>query len=482
RLSVAQPSQQVLPGPRVLDTPRQIRGSRVEASSVAVAPSSCASSCSSTARPPQAASDASSEASEHAAVLARLEVLLSDPDLVFSTLESCYVAQGGNAKRGGGLSQAAAVRCLCTAHTMLLPGLSSTCISEARWRILLKRAGVYTSEDFVRLEELREVQAQTMGTLRDCFAPKEHLRTMRRVPRSEPRLKDRYDCFEFRAKSALGKAICQPLQNGFPGPCSSLPASLPSSQAPPFATMTGLYRQLEIVEHDAGGAGACEAPLEQRYMRATAICLFSGFFNILQVEEVKVEVNLDTGEQGFDEAPEDEVVLALGAEQARRLALESDGTRRLSRLSGPPLSFSAHSLLGDFDLASDVTKEITARIGNGIWKAGSSVLYAGSTGQLSFSTGSAAPAPPNNNNNSNNSNNNNNNKNNNNNNNDNNNPVETAAVAPDASASAADSRGGFGHVPPEVSKAIQQVEARLLAKQDRILTALHELSKNHRGR
>ncbi|CAE8648326.1 unnamed protein product, partial [Polarella glacialis] len=198
------------------------------------------------------------------------------------------------------------------------------------------------------------------------------------------------------------------------------------------------------------------------------------------------------------------------AEQARRLALESDGTRSTGSHCGRPTasplvagastvatvaeaavaaqrapprrgSFSAHSLLGDFDLASDVTKEITARIGNGIWKAGSSVLYAGSTGQLSFSTGSAAPAPPNNNN-SNNSNNNNNNKNNNNNNNDNNNPVETAAVAPDASASAADSRGGFGHVPPEVSKAIQQVEARLLAKQDRILTALHELSKNHRGR
>ncbi|CAE8644990.1 unnamed protein product [Polarella glacialis] len=195
------------------------------------------------------------------------------------------------------------------------------------------------------------------------------------------------------------------------------------------------------------------------------------------------------------------------AEQARKLALESDGTRSTGRHYRSPTasplvarassiatvaeaavaaqpttprrgSFSALSLLGDFDLSSDVTKEIAARIGNGIWKAGSSVLHAGSTGQLSFSTGSAAPPPPDNSNNYNNSNTSNNNDNKNN----NNNPVETAAVAPDASASAADSRGRFGQVPPEVSKAIQQVEARLLAKQDRILTALHELSKNHRGR
>ena len=28
---------------------------------------------------------------------------------------------------------------------------------------------------------------------------------MRRVPRSEPRLKERYEAFEFRAKTALGK-------------------------------------------------------------------------------------------------------------------------------------------------------------------------------------------------------------------------------------------------------------------------------------
>ncbi|CAE8697539.1 unnamed protein product [Polarella glacialis] len=91
--------------------------------------------------------------------------------------------------------------------------------------------------------------------------------------------------------------------------------------------MAGLYRQLEIVDHDSGGPAKCEetmefegastvaqiiqgvaflglaiflifannakvgssakAPLEQRYMTActiaTAICLFSGFFNILQM-------------------------------------------------------------------------------------------------------------------------------------------------------------------------------------------------------
>ena len=37
---------------------------------------------------------------------------------------------------------------------------------------------------------LVKFEAQTLGSLRDCFAPKQLLRSMRRVPRSEPRLKD----------------------------------------------------------------------------------------------------------------------------------------------------------------------------------------------------------------------------------------------------------------------------------------------------
>lgn len=81
-----------------------------------------------------------------------------------------------------------------------------------RWS-LLKRAGIYQPEDPVTLDQLREVQAQTLGSLRDCSAPKQLLRSMRRVPRSEPRLKDRYEAFEFRAKGALGKVFrCKQLE------------------------------------------------------------------------------------------------------------------------------------------------------------------------------------------------------------------------------------------------------------------------------
>eukprot|EP00930_Biecheleria_cincta_P056270 TRINITY_DN42419_c0_g1_i1.p1 TRINITY_DN42419_c0_g1~~TRINITY_DN42419_c0_g1_i1.p1 ORF type:complete len:1000 (-),score=138.39 TRINITY_DN42419_c0_g1_i1:47-3046(-) len=142
---------------------------------------------------------------EHEAVLERLKVLLSDPDMVTATLQSCFEAAGGSTDGTGLVSCHAAVRAVCTAHTMLLPGLPSTCISESKWLSLLKRAGAYRPHDTVSFEQLREVQAQTLGTLRDCFAPKELLRSMRQVSRDGLRLKDRYECFEFRAKSALGK-------------------------------------------------------------------------------------------------------------------------------------------------------------------------------------------------------------------------------------------------------------------------------------
>lgn len=142
---------------------------------------------------------------ERSAVLERLKVLLADPGVVAKTLQSCFEAAGGSGQRQ--VPCHAAVRALCTAHTMLLSGLPSTSISESKWWGLLKRAGVYSAEDGVTLDQLREVQAQTLGSLRDCFAPKQLLRSMRRVPRSEPRLKDRYEHFEFRAKGALGKVF-----------------------------------------------------------------------------------------------------------------------------------------------------------------------------------------------------------------------------------------------------------------------------------
>jgi len=148
------------------------------------------------------------DASEQVAVLERLKVLLADPSVVAKTLQSCFDAAGGSQGSQGSQGRVpchAAVRALCTAHTMLLAGLPSTCISETKWRSLLKRAGIYGPEDAVTLDQLREVQAQTLGSLRDCFAPKQLLRSMRRVPRTEPRLKDRYEGFEFRAKGALGK-------------------------------------------------------------------------------------------------------------------------------------------------------------------------------------------------------------------------------------------------------------------------------------
>eukprot|EP00439_Symbiodinium_sp_Y106_P027460 s2662_g3.t1 len=73
------------------------------------------------------------------------QVLLSDPSVVANTLHSCFEAAGGASQ--GSVPCHAAIRALCTAHTMLLAGLPSTCISEARWSSLLKRAGIYSPED-----------------------------------------------------------------------------------------------------------------------------------------------------------------------------------------------------------------------------------------------------------------------------------------------------------------------------------------------
>ncbi|CAE7360143.1 unnamed protein product, partial [Symbiodinium natans] len=168
------------------------------------------SRASSSGCPPQALPGG--EESEQLAVLERLKVLLSDPSVVANTLQSCFEAAGGSPH--GSVPCHAAIRALCTAHTMLLAGLPSTCISEARWCSLLKRAGIYSPEDPVTLDQMREVQAQTLGALRDCFAPKQLLRSMRRVARAEPRLKDRYESFEFRAKGALGKVYrCRHIQS-----------------------------------------------------------------------------------------------------------------------------------------------------------------------------------------------------------------------------------------------------------------------------
>eukprot|EP00931_Biecheleriopsis_adriatica_P056292 TRINITY_DN33357_c0_g1_i1.p1 TRINITY_DN33357_c0_g1~~TRINITY_DN33357_c0_g1_i1.p1 ORF type:complete len:1061 (+),score=215.07 TRINITY_DN33357_c0_g1_i1:59-3241(+) len=211
-------SHQVLVHPNRMNlgtTPRHVvRGARaVVRTSAVIGAGQEASSCSSARPAPQRHLQEPSpgSAEEHSAVLERLKVLLSDPELVASSLESCFEAVGGG--RDAPVPMGAAVSALCTAHTMLLPGLPSTCISEVKWRSLLKRAGAYNSGDEVSLDQLREVQAQTLGTLRDVFAPKELLRSMRQVPSSVPRLKDRYESFEFRAKGALGKVYrCRDLR------------------------------------------------------------------------------------------------------------------------------------------------------------------------------------------------------------------------------------------------------------------------------
>eukprot|EP00913_Durusdinium_trenchii_P008709 g8180.t1 len=110
------------------------------------------------------------EPDERPAVLERLKVLLADPGIVAKTLKSCYEAVGGLPQ--GQVPCDAAVKALVTAHSMLLKGLSSTSISEAKWRSLLKKAGIYSPEE----------PSGKSG-------------------------RDRYECFEFRAKAALGKVF-----------------------------------------------------------------------------------------------------------------------------------------------------------------------------------------------------------------------------------------------------------------------------------
>lgn len=191
---------------QLMTEPMATFGTVVGAPRIVARPASCeVSAPTSAASSSRHLSTQAPNESERPAVLDRLKVLLADPGVVAKTLQSCFEAAGGSAQ--GQVPCHAAVRALCTAHTMLLAGLPSTSISEAKWWSLLKRAGVYSAEDGVTLDQLREVQAQTLGSLRDCFAPKQLLRSMRRVPRSEPRLKDRYEQFEFRAKGALGKVF-----------------------------------------------------------------------------------------------------------------------------------------------------------------------------------------------------------------------------------------------------------------------------------
>jgi len=98
-----------------------------------------------------------------------------------------------------------AVQTLMATLDRQLAGIPATNIDQDKWRSLLKGVGVYSKDDTVGFESLLQLYVQTLCTLRDCFAPPELLRNMRKVLRSADRLKDHYDSFEFRVKDGLGK-------------------------------------------------------------------------------------------------------------------------------------------------------------------------------------------------------------------------------------------------------------------------------------
>lgn len=188
------------------------------------------------------------EVDETAIILERLKVLFANPELVSSKLHFYFASEG--AERRGQCDRASlggAIRVLCQAHSDLLLGIPSALIDETRWRILLKRAGIYSARDLITLDQLKEIQAQTLGTLRDCFAPKELLRSMSRVPRHQARLKDHYDSFEFRAKIALGKFYhCRNVESGNLVECRQIRKD--KASAPIDFIRTSLTR-LEVLEH-----------------------------------------------------------------------------------------------------------------------------------------------------------------------------------------------------------------------------------------
>jgi len=96
-------------------------------------------------------------------------------------------------------------------------------LSRPTWLSLLKRFGMYTSDDCIGMDELCQLYKQSLCKVRDCFASPDFLRAMQTVHRGQARLKDRYDSFEFQTKDCLGKLYrCRDSLTGEPRSCQQI--------------------------------------------------------------------------------------------------------------------------------------------------------------------------------------------------------------------------------------------------------------------
>lgn len=132
-----------------------------------------------------------------------LQELSSDPDRVRAGLAEHFGAVDRG--RAGRIHREDALLVLGTTFLSHFGTSTVPPVEEAKWRSWLKRFGVYGPEDTIGLSALSNLYLQAVGQLRDQRASTSFLRSARKVPRGTPRLKDRYDCFEFLSKDSLGK-------------------------------------------------------------------------------------------------------------------------------------------------------------------------------------------------------------------------------------------------------------------------------------
>jgi serine/threonine protein kinase len=136
-------------------------------------------------------------------VFAQLRDLCADRDYITDELWQAFDRVDSESQ--GHVLRDDAAKILNGVFTSQLPGLMGVRLDDGRWKSILKGAGAYGVHDVIRFAALLEIYIQTLTTLRDCFAPVEFLRSEQRVARGFPRLKDRFDHFEFRSKDVLGK-------------------------------------------------------------------------------------------------------------------------------------------------------------------------------------------------------------------------------------------------------------------------------------
>lgn len=147
-----------------------------------------------------------------------LQDLLEEEDVVERSLEQRFAALGamGSLLRDDASGLLAG---MLATHTEGLP----VQLTEGEWLGTLKRFGVYDAADTISQEDLLELYLQVLRVLRDRHSPREALRALRGVPRGGPRLKDHYDCFEFRAKDSLGKIYrCREVATREPRMCKQV--------------------------------------------------------------------------------------------------------------------------------------------------------------------------------------------------------------------------------------------------------------------